>query len=601
MTLSGSETGVNYQLQRLNTDGTTYSNVGTAVAGTGAALNFGAQSNGTYRVVATNTTTTCSSTFGSATVAATSLPQSFTLGGGVCNTTTGVSGAVTLSGSETGVSYQLQRLNTDGTTYSNVGTAVAGTGAALNFGAQTPGTYRILATGTNPITCSSTFGSLVVTTCVAPCTPPLAYSLSGGTCTNGVRSALVLSGSQTGVSYQLQILNTTTNAYDNVGTAVAGTGSPLSFTATTAGTYRVLATSQGTGTNCTIYCNVVIVPICPPVCTPCITPCIPPLAYSLSGGTCTNGVRSALVLSGSQTGVSYQLQILNTTTNAYDNVGTAVAGTGSPLSFTATTAGTYRVLATSQGTGTNCTIYCNVVIVGECSAANGCTLGYYKNHTGSDSWGCGYTPTTLYTTVFGSTNGLLDPNLTLLGALQLGGGKQFNLARQSVAALLNICSPLVNYSIYEGNIAGFIAAVHNAFSSADAAGAYASILDGYNNTGECPLSGTNTTAGGNHNSDLTSASGIISGTTHGDKLMEIYPNPFTDKASVEFTLVKAQHYTVQLFDMNGRLVSRIATGIADGGKLIRLQIAGHDLPAGIYTLRLTTDSFTQMRRLVMNK
>src|SRR4028118_2318058 len=67
-----------------------------------------------------------------------------------------------------------------------------------------------------------------------------------------------------------------------------------------------------------------------------------PTAYAVTGGGsyCTGGDGVAIGLDGSQTGVDYQLK------NGTANVGTAVAGTGSPISFgNQTAAGTYTVVA----------------------------------------------------------------------------------------------------------------------------------------------------------------------------------------------------------------------------------------------------------------
>ncbi|HLP72987.1 MAG TPA: hypothetical protein VK155_08810, partial [Bacteroidales bacterium] len=93
--LSNSEPGVNYQLYR---DATT---AGSALAGTGAALSFGNQTvAGTYTVVATSATTSCTQNMtGSATVTINPLPTAFNVtgGGGYCSGGTGVS--VGLSGS----------------------------------------------------------------------------------------------------------------------------------------------------------------------------------------------------------------------------------------------------------------------------------------------------------------------------------------------------------------------------------------------------------------------------------------------------------------------------------------------------------------------
>ncbi|MCA0232239.1 MAG: hypothetical protein LCH91_17350 [Bacteroidetes bacterium] len=76
-------------------------------------------------------------------------------GGAYCAGSPGLS--VGLSGSETGFLYQLKRNG------QNVGTAVAGTGAALNFGPQTPtGNYTVEASSTTSPVCAATMNGNVV-------------------------------------------------------------------------------------------------------------------------------------------------------------------------------------------------------------------------------------------------------------------------------------------------------------------------------------------------------------------------------------------------------------------------------------------------------
>jgi len=95
----------------------------------------------------------------------------------------------------------------------------------------------------------------------------------------------------------------------------------------------------------------------------------------------------------------------------------------------------------------------------------GCTLGYWKQPQHAGDWQV-YHQNDNYWTVFGvnpaKTTAKLSPNLTLLQALQLGGGGENNLARQAVAALLNAAHPQIDY--FTGT-QGVIASVQQAYAS----------------------------------------------------------------------------------------------------------------------------------------
>jgi len=117
---------------------------------------------------------------------------------------------------------------------------------------QTSSTFANLATGNYNIvvrlqvspTCSTVYsGNPVVI--VAP-TPPTAFTVTGGGayCSGGAGVPVGLSGSQTGVNYQLRLNGV------NTGAPVSGTGAAISFgNQTAAGTYTV------TGTNATNSCT----------------------------------------------------------------------------------------------------------------------------------------------------------------------------------------------------------------------------------------------------------------------------------------------------------------------------------------------------------
>jgi len=70
----------------------------------------------------------------------------------------------------------------------------------------------------------------------------------------------------------------------------------------------------------------------------------------------------------------------------------------------------------------------------------GCGHGYWKNH--ESSWPATHPTSEKFNTVFGVT--WFDPNLTLGAALKLQGGKQNEVARQGVAALLNAAHTEIN-------------------------------------------------------------------------------------------------------------------------------------------------------------
>ncbi len=155
LTLSNSEADVSYQLQK--TDGT---NVGSPVTGTGSTITFEVSPtvNTTYQVLATKITEyekdgvtkkdNCPLLLtDTATVTVRPVPNiTYTMEDAIiCE---GTSVTLTLSGSEADVSYQLQTSAGD-----NVGTAVVGTGNAIEFTASPTvnTTYKVVATKTTGI------------------------------------------------------------------------------------------------------------------------------------------------------------------------------------------------------------------------------------------------------------------------------------------------------------------------------------------------------------------------------------------------------------------------------------------------------------------
>jgi hypothetical protein len=317
--LSNSDAGVNYQLQRFAV------NVGAAIAGTNAPLDFGLQTiAGTYTVVATNPTTGCSLTMGgSAIVSINALPTAFTVSGtgSYCVGGTGVT--ITQSGSSAGVNYQLKLGGLP------VGSPVAGSGSSISFGAQTAaGTYTATATNATTGCINNMLGSATVTINALP----IAFSVTGGGgyCSGGTGLVVGLGGSTLGVSYQLIKSGVPSGA------PVSGTGSAITFgLQTSAATYTVVATNLATlCTNNMTGSAVIIINT-------------PPTAFTVNGGGsyCSGGSGVHVGLSGSVSGVNYQLYLNGIASGA------AMAGTGAALDFGLQTgAGTFTVIATDPAT-----------------------------------------------------------------------------------------------------------------------------------------------------------------------------------------------------------------------------------------------------------
>ena len=75
-------------------------------------------------------------------------------------------------------------------------------------------------------------------------------------------------------------------------------------------------------------------------------------------------------------------------------------------------------------------------------AFEGCSPGFWKQEKHFPSWPEGFEPEAPFIDVFGES---IDPDLTLLEALELGGGQEKALSRHAVAALLNAAHPDVDF------------------------------------------------------------------------------------------------------------------------------------------------------------
>jgi hypothetical protein len=279
---------------------------------------------GAYSVVATNPATTCTSNMTSSVfITINTPPTAYTVTGGGNYCIGGPGLHVGLTYSNPGVNYRL---------YWNgnpVGTAIAGMNSSLDFGTQTAaGLYTVVASNAlNGCSKVMTGSATIIAN-----TPPVAYTMSSSSssyCAGGTGVTLMLSNSQAGVDYQLNIGTTA------VGSVVPGTGSSLTFGPVTgAGIYTIVGRNTASGCRTTMSSSSAIT----------VNPL--PTAYTVTGGGdyCSGGTGVAVGLSNSTPGIQYQL---------YNGgaIGAPVMGTGSALSFgSQTIPGTYTVMARNNAT-----------------------------------------------------------------------------------------------------------------------------------------------------------------------------------------------------------------------------------------------------------
>ncbi len=314
--LSYSETGISYRL---------YNNgnpIGNPVQGTGGSISFGSQSiAGTYTVIATNNSLSCTLTMNNSVNIIIVQPPSIynvTGGGNYCSGGSGV--FIGMNSSEINVNYQLY-IN------GNIsGTPISGTGNAIQFLNQTvAGIYTVVASINNSTCFTSMAGSVFVN--IIP--SPIAYNVTGGGsfCIGSPVSPIGLSDSDPGINYRL---------YKNgipVGSPVPGTGNGLTFgIQSAAAAYSVVATNSAT--TCTTLMSGIVNVIINSF----------PVSYRVIGGGnyCSDSNGVAVGIDSSEMNVNYQL---------YRNgifTGDSILGNGNSILFpNQLIAGFYTIIGTT--------------------------------------------------------------------------------------------------------------------------------------------------------------------------------------------------------------------------------------------------------------
>ncbi|MEM9051094.1 MAG: LamG-like jellyroll fold domain-containing protein [Bacteroidota bacterium] len=84
-------------------------------------------------------------------------------------------------------------------------------------------------------------------------------------------------------------------------------------------------------------------------------------------------------------------------------------------------------------------------------------------------------------------------------------------------------------------------------------------------------------------------------------IISVSPNPSNGITQVNISVSQLQNSTLEVIDMNGRLVEQLFTGTTDPNSEYRFDFDGSDLPVGIYICRMITSSEIVTEKLIIRR
>ena len=83
-------------------------------------------------------------------------------------------------------------------------------------------------------------------------------------------------------------------------------------------------------------------------------------------------------------------------------------------------------------------------------------------------------------------------------------------------------------------------------------------------------------------------------------LKQNYPNPFNPNTKIEFTLTKAGNVTLEVYDVNGKLVETLIDGYMNAGKR-SLDFNAAGLSSGTYFYKISANGYTDTKKMLLVK
>lgn len=83
-------------------------------------------------------------------------------------------------------------------------------------------------------------------------------------------------------------------------------------------------------------------------------------------------------------------------------------------------------------------------------------------------------------------------------------------------------------------------------------------------------------------------------------LFQNFPNPFNSATTISFNLQHESRILLNVFDLTGRSVAKLANGMFNAGSH-QVHFNAGALPSGIYIYRLNSNGISQSRKLLLLK
>ncbi|MBX0334759.1 T9SS type A sorting domain-containing protein, partial [Pontibacter sp. HSC-14F20] len=80
-----------------------------------------------------------------------------------------------------------------------------------------------------------------------------------------------------------------------------------------------------------------------------------------------------------------------------------------------------------------------------------------------------------------------------------------------------------------------------------------------------------------------------------------YPNAFADRTTIRFAFDTDQNFALEVYDVRGSLIKKVATGKADAGQVYEYELDARNLAEGVYFARLITGSKAQTIKMILKK